>query len=211
MSATENSNKFQKTNQLRTDNTWRLTIQFKHEILSYLAVQKIDTYIAKQCSHVELPYFVMGSHFGLHTWADSTSHTSVYKVKGWAIGEHICFYFQTLVQRGTYFYWGVPNVPKILMMRANQYWLLFSFFEIVSTTHELIKLILIILCPTNFGWKKCHEFFYKNKLSKLHACIVGAFVEAICLLQAQGDCCNLHQNKDIERSHTHSPSHYMCT
>jgi hypothetical protein len=46
------------------DNTWRLTIQFKHDFLLYLAVQKIDTYIAKQCSHVEFPYFVMGSHLG---------------------------------------------------------------------------------------------------------------------------------------------------
>jgi hypothetical protein len=26
--------------------------------------QKIDTYIAKQCSHVEIPQFVMGSHLG---------------------------------------------------------------------------------------------------------------------------------------------------
>jgi hypothetical protein len=32
--------------------------------LSYLAVQKINTHIAKQCSHVEFPYFVMGSHSG---------------------------------------------------------------------------------------------------------------------------------------------------
>jgi hypothetical protein len=30
-------------------NTWRLTIQFKHDFLSYLAVQEIGTYIAKQC------------------------------------------------------------------------------------------------------------------------------------------------------------------
>jgi hypothetical protein len=42
----------------------RLTIQFKHDFLSYLAVQKIDTYIAKQCSHVEFPSFVMGSYLG---------------------------------------------------------------------------------------------------------------------------------------------------
>jgi len=42
----------------------RLAIQFKHDFLSYLVVQKIDTYIAKQCSHVEFPYFVMGSHLG---------------------------------------------------------------------------------------------------------------------------------------------------
>jgi hypothetical protein len=47
-------------------NTWRLTIQFKHDFLSYLAVQKINTYIAKQCWHVEFPYCVMGSHLGQH-------------------------------------------------------------------------------------------------------------------------------------------------
>jgi hypothetical protein len=41
-----------------------LAIQFKHYFISYLAVQKIHTYIAKQCSHVEFPYFVMGSHLG---------------------------------------------------------------------------------------------------------------------------------------------------
>jgi hypothetical protein len=45
-------------------NTWRLTIKFKHDFLSYSAVQKIDTYIDKQCSHVEFPYFVMGSQLG---------------------------------------------------------------------------------------------------------------------------------------------------
>jgi hypothetical protein len=39
----ENSNKFPKT---------RFTIQFKHDFLSHLAVQKMDTDIAKQCSHV---------------------------------------------------------------------------------------------------------------------------------------------------------------
>jgi hypothetical protein len=38
-----------------------------------LAVQKINTYIAKQCSHVvKFPYFVMGSHF----WANGKGHTS---------------------------------------------------------------------------------------------------------------------------------------
>jgi hypothetical protein len=35
-------------------------MQFKLEFVSYLAVQKINTYIAKQCSQVEFPYFVMG-------------------------------------------------------------------------------------------------------------------------------------------------------
>jgi hypothetical protein len=70
ISAAENSNKFRKTKVLQgkisweRGNTWRLTIQFKHDFLSYLAVQKINTYTAKQCSHVEFPYFVMGSHLG---------------------------------------------------------------------------------------------------------------------------------------------------
>jgi len=68
ISAAENSNKFQKIRfwkekaVQKVATLWRLTIQFKHDFLSYLAVQKIDTYIAKQCSHVEFPYFVMGSH-----------------------------------------------------------------------------------------------------------------------------------------------------
>jgi hypothetical protein len=41
-----------------------LPFNFKHDTLSYLAIQKNYTYIAKQCSHVEFPYFVMGLHFG---------------------------------------------------------------------------------------------------------------------------------------------------
>ncbi len=36
-------------------NTWRLTIQFKHDFLSYLVVQKINTDIAKQWSHAKFP------------------------------------------------------------------------------------------------------------------------------------------------------------
>jgi hypothetical protein len=66
----ENSNKFQKTRFCKEKSVEnvvtpeRLTIQFKHDFISYLAVQKIDMYIAKQCSHVEFPYFVMGSHLG---------------------------------------------------------------------------------------------------------------------------------------------------
>ncbi len=34
----------------------RFTVQFKHDFLSYLAVQKMDIDIAKQFSHVEFPY-----------------------------------------------------------------------------------------------------------------------------------------------------------
>jgi hypothetical protein len=70
ISATENSNKFPKTRfwkEKSVENVITLegfTVQFNHHFLSYLAVQKIDTYIAKQCSHVKLPYFVMGSHLG---------------------------------------------------------------------------------------------------------------------------------------------------
>jgi hypothetical protein len=70
ISTIENSNKFQKTRLQREksveDDTTleELTMQFKHDFLSYLAIQKIETYIAKQCSYVEFPYFVMGSHLG---------------------------------------------------------------------------------------------------------------------------------------------------
>ncbi len=59
ISATENSNKFQKTRfwkEKSVENVVTLegfTIQFKHDLLLYLAIQKIETYIAKQCSHVE--------------------------------------------------------------------------------------------------------------------------------------------------------------
>jgi hypothetical protein len=50
ISTAENSNKFQKNQVLKGkiswkrggNNTWRLTIQFKHDFLSYLASQKID-------------------------------------------------------------------------------------------------------------------------------------------------------------------------
>jgi len=55
----ENSNKFAKTRFWKgklVENVVtleRLAIQFNRDFLSYLVVQKIDTYIAKQCSHVE--------------------------------------------------------------------------------------------------------------------------------------------------------------
>jgi hypothetical protein len=87
ISAAENSNKFPKNQVLEGKNSWeygnsrwRLTIQFKHDILSYLAVQKIDTYIAKQCSHVEFPYFVMGLH--IHGKTMFTCWVSLYFVVG---------------------------------------------------------------------------------------------------------------------------------
>jgi hypothetical protein len=74
----ENSNKFPKNRFWKEKsvencgNTWRLSIQFKHDFLSYLAIQKIDTYTTQQCSHVEFSYFVMGSHLG-----NSTSHADI--------------------------------------------------------------------------------------------------------------------------------------
>ncbi len=71
ISAAENSNKFKKTRfwkekSVEDDEVTHegFTIQLKHDFLSYLALQKIDTYIAKLRSHVEFPYFVMGSHLG---------------------------------------------------------------------------------------------------------------------------------------------------
>ncbi len=69
-SATEYSNEFQKTRFWKEKSVEDvvtlkgLPFKFKHDALSYLTVQKMDTYIAKQCSHVEFPYFVMGSHLG---------------------------------------------------------------------------------------------------------------------------------------------------
>ncbi len=71
ISAVENSNKFQKTRFWKEKSVEnlvtlqpRLTIQFKHDFLSYLAVQNMDTYIAKQYSHVEFPYFCNGFTLG---------------------------------------------------------------------------------------------------------------------------------------------------
>jgi hypothetical protein len=59
ISAAENSNKFQITgfwNEKSVENVVRLEgLGFKHDFLSYLAIQKIDTYIVKECPHVELP------------------------------------------------------------------------------------------------------------------------------------------------------------
>jgi hypothetical protein len=54
---------FERKNQLKFGNTWRLAIEFKHDFLWYLVVQKIYTYIAKQCSRVD-SLFCNGFTFG---------------------------------------------------------------------------------------------------------------------------------------------------
>jgi hypothetical protein len=60
--ANENSNKFQKTRFWKgksVENVVTLEgLPFNSSMISFhiWAVQKIDTYIAKQCSHVEFPY-----------------------------------------------------------------------------------------------------------------------------------------------------------
>jgi hypothetical protein len=63
ISAAENSNKIQKTRFWKgksVENVVTLEgLSFKHELYVF-----IDTDIAKQSSHVEFPYFVMGSHLG---------------------------------------------------------------------------------------------------------------------------------------------------
>jgi hypothetical protein len=70
ISAAENSNKIQKTRfwkEKSVENVIALEgLPFNSRMifLSYLAVQKINIYIAKQCSDVEFPYFVMVSHLG---------------------------------------------------------------------------------------------------------------------------------------------------
>jgi hypothetical protein len=60
ISATENSNKFPKNQVLKgkksLENVVTLVgLRFNSSMISFhiLAIQKIDTYIAKQCSHVE--------------------------------------------------------------------------------------------------------------------------------------------------------------
>jgi hypothetical protein len=67
ISFTENSNKFPKTRfwkEKSLENVVTLEGLAFNSFNSYLVVQKIDTYITKQCSHVEFLYFVMGSHLG---------------------------------------------------------------------------------------------------------------------------------------------------
>jgi hypothetical protein len=70
ISAAENSNKLKKPRfwkEKSVENVVTLEgLPFNSSMITFhiWPVQKIDTYIAKQCSHVELPYFVMGSHLG---------------------------------------------------------------------------------------------------------------------------------------------------
>jgi hypothetical protein len=65
-SATENSNKFQKTRfwkEKSVENVVTLEgLPFHSSMISFhiWLFKKIDTYIAKQCSHVEFPYFCNG-------------------------------------------------------------------------------------------------------------------------------------------------------
>jgi hypothetical protein len=64
ISVTENSNKFQKTRFWKEKSLENVVTLEGLPFNSYSVVQKIDTYIAKQCSHVEFLYFVMDSHLG---------------------------------------------------------------------------------------------------------------------------------------------------
>ncbi len=86
ISATENSIKCQKTkfwkekSVEKRGNTWRLTIQFKHDFLSYLAVQKIDTYICKTMFTCWVALFCNGFTLGpmaqatlVYTWETKIS------------------------------------------------------------------------------------------------------------------------------------------
>jgi hypothetical protein len=77
ISATENSNKFQITRfwkEKSVENVVTLEgLPFNSSMISFhIWLQKIDTYIAKQSSHVEFPYFLMGSHLS------HIGHTSLY-------------------------------------------------------------------------------------------------------------------------------------
>jgi hypothetical protein len=70
ISTTENPNKFQKTKFWKEKSVEDMVtlegLSFNSSMISFhiWLFKKIDTYIAKQCSHVEFPYFVEGSHLG---------------------------------------------------------------------------------------------------------------------------------------------------
>ncbi len=69
ISAIENSNKFEKTRFWKEKSVEDVVtlegLPFNSSMMSFhIWLFKIDTYIAKQCSHVEFPYFFMGSHLG---------------------------------------------------------------------------------------------------------------------------------------------------
>ncbi len=66
-------------------------------------------------------------------------NSHVYKPKRWTPGECCCFYFAKLGGPKRCFYWGMPNVPKNLMM-AQSIWLPF-FFK--SCGHTLIWIIML--------------------------------------------------------------------
>jgi hypothetical protein len=67
---TENSNKFQETRfwkEKSVENVITLEgLSFNSSMISFhiWLFKKLIHYIAKQCSHVEFPYFVMGSDLG---------------------------------------------------------------------------------------------------------------------------------------------------
>jgi hypothetical protein len=68
ISTNKNSNKLQKTRlweEKSVENVVTLEgLPFNSSMITFYIVQKTDTYIGKQCSHVEFPYFAMGSHLG---------------------------------------------------------------------------------------------------------------------------------------------------
>ncbi len=132
ISVTENSNKFQKTKVLKgkfsweCGNIWRLTIQFKHD----LAVQKIDTYIANQCSHIKFPYFVMGSHLGqwhrphqfmLKSYHEDEVHGGSRQLNSWIC---LSFHAQQI--------WELSRVSKTLVLH------LWNVIHCVSKIYKLV-------------------------------------------------------------------------
>jgi hypothetical protein len=70
ISAAENANKIQKTRfgkEKSVEDVVTLEgLPFNSSMISFhiWLFKLINTYIAKQCSHVEFPYFVIGSHLG---------------------------------------------------------------------------------------------------------------------------------------------------
>ncbi len=85
------------------------------------------------------------SQIALHfypIWFAQRFNSCVHKVKRWAARNNICFYFATGGSNRC-FYWGVPNVPKKLVMGQSILWPIQKTPQKkCEHTHEVIIMIL---------------------------------------------------------------------
>jgi hypothetical protein len=66
----------------------------KYNFLSYLAIQKIDTYIAKQCSHVE---FLNGFTLGPIAQAIVVNMECTFRMTNNMVCAHTCVLLKTYI------------------------------------------------------------------------------------------------------------------